>query len=58
MDEPDWDIYYWSIYKRDPPVKWADSPLLAKLRIHASNEGRVVRVMPALPNLNRETPSS
>ncbi|KAG9023405.1 succinate dehydrogenase assembly factor 2 [Tulasnella sp. JGI-2019a] len=48
LDEPDWDIYYWSIYKRDPPERWAGSPLLEKLRIHTRNEGKVVRRMPDL----------
>jgi len=53
MDEPDWDIYYWSIDKRPPPERWANSPLLDKLRLHARNEGKVVRRMPALPDLER-----
>lgn len=48
LDEADWDIYYWSIDKRQPPERWANSPLLEKLRVHARNEGRVVRVMPDL----------
>ncbi|KAG8991859.1 succinate dehydrogenase assembly factor 2 [Tulasnella sp. 427] len=48
MDEPDWDTYYWCTRKREPPARWADSPLLAKLRKHAQNEGRVVRRMPDL----------
>ncbi|PPQ66799.1 hypothetical protein CVT26_009646 [Gymnopilus dilepis] len=48
LDEPDWDIYYWATGKRTPPARWADSPLLEKLRVHARNEGKVVRKMPAL----------
>lgn len=28
LDEPDWDIYYWSIEKREPPPRWKDTPLL------------------------------
>jgi hypothetical protein len=28
LDEPDWDIYYWSIEKRHPPERWAGSKLL------------------------------
>ncbi|KAG8987334.1 succinate dehydrogenase assembly factor 2 [Tulasnella sp. JGI-2019a] len=48
LDEPDWDIYYWLIYKRDPPERWAGSLLLEKLRIHTRNEGKVVRRMPDL----------
>ena len=49
MDEPDWDIYYWCINKRQPPERWASSPLLEKLRKHTRNEGKVVRRMPELP---------
>ncbi|KIM47034.1 hypothetical protein M413DRAFT_16542 [Hebeloma cylindrosporum] len=48
LDEPDWDIYYWATNKREPPERWANSPLLEKLRVHARNEGKVVRKMPAL----------
>ncbi|KAG8968857.1 succinate dehydrogenase assembly factor 2 [Tulasnella sp. 419] len=48
MDEPDWDIYYWCTEKRDPPPRWANSPLLEKLRVHTRNEGKVVRKMPDL----------
>ncbi|KIJ99995.1 hypothetical protein K443DRAFT_679472 [Laccaria amethystina LaAM-08-1] len=48
LDEPDWDIYYWSTGKRTPPERWANSPLLDKLRTHARNEGKVVRRMPSL----------
>ena len=48
LDEPDWDIYYWSIEKRDPPERWAGSTLLEKLKVHARNEGKVVRRMPEL----------
>ncbi|WWD22699.1 hypothetical protein CI109_107192 [Kwoniella shandongensis] len=55
LDEPDWDIFYWSVQKREPPPKWKDTALLAKLIKHAKNEGKVVRMMPALmqqePNL-------
>jgi len=48
LDEPDWDIYYWSIGKREPPARWAGTPLLEALKRHAKNEGRVVRSMPEL----------
>ena len=48
MDEPDWDIYYWATEKRPAPERWAESPLLAKLRIHARNEGKEIRRMPDL----------
>jgi len=48
MDEPDWDIYYWCTNKRTPPERWANSPLLEKLRIHVRNEGKVIRRMPDL----------
>ncbi|KAF9513166.1 hypothetical protein BS47DRAFT_1372598 [Hydnum rufescens UP504] len=54
MDEPDWDIYYWAINKRTPPERWAGSSLLEMLRVHARNEGKVVRRMPPLPELNRD----
>ncbi|EIW73127.1 hypothetical protein TREMEDRAFT_25355 [Tremella mesenterica DSM 1558] len=47
-NEPDWDIYYWSIGKKQPPERWATTSLLEKLRKHAKNEGKVVRVMPDL----------
>ncbi|KAK7041416.1 Succinate dehydrogenase assembly factor 2 mitochondrial [Paramarasmius palmivorus] len=48
LDEPDWDIYYWATGKRTPPERWANSKILEKLRVHAKNEGKVVRSMPAL----------
>ncbi|KAI9507907.1 Flavinator of succinate dehydrogenase-domain-containing protein, partial [Russula earlei] len=48
MDEPDWDIYYWATGKRTPPERWAGSKLLDKLKVHARNEGKVVRRMPDL----------
>jgi succinate dehydrogenase assembly factor 2 len=62
LDEPDWDIYYWSIEKRHPPERWAGTKLLEqyafssttvnqlmpRLKKHARNEGKVVRVMPDL----------
>jgi succinate dehydrogenase assembly factor 2 len=48
LDEPDWDIYYWATEKRTPPERWASSQLLEKLRIHARNEGKVIRRMPPL----------
>ncbi|KAG0696129.1 DUF339-domain-containing protein [Suillus ampliporus] len=48
LDEPDWDIYYWATENRTPPERWAKSPVLEKLKIHAKNEGKVVRKMPAL----------
>ncbi|KAE9407908.1 DUF339-domain-containing protein [Gymnopus androsaceus JB14] len=48
LDEPDWDIYYWATGKRTPPERWASNALLEKLRVHAKNEGKVVRRMPSL----------
>ena len=48
LDEADWDIYYWATNKRTPPDRWVHSPLLEKLRVHAWNEGKVVRKMPPL----------
>ncbi|KAJ7858547.1 mitochondrial protein [Mycena olivaceomarginata] len=49
LDEADWDIYYWATEERTPPEHWAGSAILEKLKIHARNEGKVVRLMPALP---------
>ncbi|KAK7044742.1 DUF339-domain-containing protein [Favolaschia claudopus] len=49
LDEADWDIYYWATEERTPPERWAASPILEKLKVHARNEGKVVRQMPALP---------
>lgn len=48
MDESDWDIYYWATEKRTPPERWTGSRLLEKLKVHARNEGKVVRRMPDL----------
>ena len=48
MDEPDWDIYYWVTDKKVPPSRWANSPIIEKLKVHARNEGKVVRRMPDL----------
>ncbi|KAJ7171641.1 DUF339-domain-containing protein [Mycena crocata] len=48
LDEADWDIYYWATEERTPPERWAGSPILEKLKVHARNEGKVVRRMPAL----------
>ncbi|ORY26516.1 mitochondrion protein [Naematelia encephala] len=55
LDEPDWDIYYWSIGKKEAPSKWKDTELLKKLQRHAKNEGKVVRMMPALMQGDPET---
>ncbi|KAJ7211282.1 Flavinator of succinate dehydrogenase-domain-containing protein [Mycena pura] len=49
LDEADWDIYYWATEERAPPERWATSSILEKLKIHARNEGKVVRIMPPLP---------
>ncbi|KAJ7593339.1 mitochondrial protein [Mycena floridula] len=48
LNEPDWDIYYWSTGKRAPPERWEKSSLLEKLRVHARNDGKVARHMPSL----------
>ncbi|WVQ82909.1 hypothetical protein IAT38_005045 [Cryptococcus sp. DSM 104549] len=48
LDEPDWDIFYWSVEKREPPPRWRDTAILARLKKHARNEGKVVRMMPEL----------
>ncbi|WVR03053.1 hypothetical protein IAU60_000042 [Kwoniella sp. DSM 27419] len=54
LDEPDWDIFYWSVQKREPPPRWKDTALLEKLIKHAKNEGKVVRMMPALVQEQKE----
>jgi len=48
LDEPDWDVYYWCTEGKAPPERWANSSILAKLKIHARNEGKTVRRMPDL----------
>ncbi|KAF9434168.1 succinate dehydrogenase assembly factor 2 [Entomortierella beljakovae] len=48
MDEPDWDIYYWVTGKKDVPARWQGDAVFEKIVVHAKNEGRVVRRMPAL----------
>ncbi|KAF9112833.1 succinate dehydrogenase assembly factor 2 [Mortierella sp. AM989] len=48
MDEPDWDIYYWVTGKKEVPEKWKGDDVFEKIVVHAKNEGRVVRQMPAL----------
>ncbi|KAN0104013.1 Flavinator of succinate dehydrogenase domain containing protein [Russula decolorans] len=48
MDESDWDIYYWATEKRTLPERWTRSRLLEKLKVHARNEGKVVRRVPDL----------
>jgi succinate dehydrogenase assembly factor 2 len=53
LNESDWDIYYWSTGKRQPPEHWANSEVLEKMRLHASNEGKVIRRMPPLEEILR-----
>ncbi|KAF7316431.1 Succinate dehydrogenase assembly factor 2, mitochondrial [Mycena indigotica] len=48
LDEADWDIYYWATEERPAPERWESSAILEKLKIHARNEGKAVRSMPAL----------
>ncbi|KAJ7064816.1 mitochondrial protein [Mycena amicta] len=48
LDEADWDIYYWATEERPTPERWANSPILQRLKTHARNEGKAVRSMPAL----------
>ncbi|KAG6810218.1 hypothetical protein H0H92_012844 [Tricholoma furcatifolium] len=48
LDEADWDIYYWATGKKTPPERWTNSEILKRLVVHAKNEGKVVRLMPAL----------
>ena len=55
LDEPDWDVYYWCTEGKAPPERWADSPILEKLKIHARNEGKAVRRMPDLDPSQRSS---
>lgn len=48
MDEPDWDIYYWSLDRKQPPAKWLNHPLLNKLKLHVQNHDKVTRYMPPI----------
>jgi succinate dehydrogenase assembly factor 2 len=43
LDENDWDTYYWATGKKTPPERWAQSPLFEGLKVHARNEGNVIR---------------
>lgn len=53
LDEPDWDVYYWCTEGKAPPERWANSPILGKLKVHVRNEGKAVRRMPDLGPSNR-----
>lgn len=55
LDEPDWDVYYWCTEGKVPPERWANSPILEKLKIHARNEGNAVRRMPDLDQPQRSS---
>lgn len=48
LDENDWDTFYWMTGKRQPPARWANSPLMDKLVKHARNDEKVARRMPSL----------
>lgn len=48
LNEPDWDIYYWSTGKRVPPERWQNSKVLQMLSEHAENKQKTVRRMPSL----------
>ncbi|CAO3647562.1 unnamed protein product [Cunninghamella blakesleeana] len=48
LDEPDWDIFYWSTYKKDRPLKWKDSKVLDMICEHAKNKEKKVLRMPDL----------
>lgn len=48
LDEPDWEIYYWATQRKPAPEEWKDSPILARLREHVKNEGKVILRMPDL----------
>ena len=30
LDEPDWDIYYWSVKKKEPPARFKNTVLLQR----------------------------
>jgi succinate dehydrogenase assembly factor 2 len=48
LDEPDGEIYYWAIQKKPIPGEWKDSKVLASLKEHVKNEGKVILRMPDL----------
>jgi succinate dehydrogenase assembly factor 2 len=48
LDEPDWEIYYWATQKKPVPEKWKDSQVLASLKEHVKNEGKIILRMPDL----------
>jgi succinate dehydrogenase assembly factor 2 len=48
LDEPDWEIYYWATGKKPTPPEWIDSEILASLKQHVKNEGKVILRMPDL----------
>ncbi|KAE8211109.1 hypothetical protein CF327_g5100 [Tilletia walkeri] len=53
LDEPDWDIFYWSTDRKPVPERWAASfategRLGWRLRKHTRNEEKVPRRMPNL----------
>ncbi|KAK0536139.1 Succinate dehydrogenase assembly factor 2 mitochondrial [Tilletia horrida] len=53
LDEPDWDIFYWSTDRKPVPERWAASfatpgRLGWRLRKHTKNEEKVPRRMPNL----------
>ncbi|CAO3641935.1 unnamed protein product [Cunninghamella echinulata] len=48
LDEPDWDIFYWSTYKKERPQKWKQSKVLDMVCEHAKNKEKKVLRMPDL----------
>lgn len=51
LDEPDWDIYYWSVRNFDVtplPEKWEKSSVLSMLQELSENKERDVLRMPNL----------
>jgi len=48
LDEPDWEIYYWATQRKPAPEEWKDSRILARLKEHVKNEGKVILRMPDL----------
>jgi succinate dehydrogenase assembly factor 2 len=55
LDEPDWDIFYWTTNKKPVPQRWQDSKVLQMITQHAKNEDKKVLRM---PNLEESSSSS
>lgn len=54
LDEPDWDIYYWCVGRKEIPERWRETfetegRLGWRLKKHTKNEEKEVRWMPDTP---------